>query len=137
MTETLDLSGHQRLRVVDSTPAMLALESTWTPGGDPPRAHFHPSQDETFEVLDGELTVDLDGVRRVLGAGDRIEVPRRTVHRMWNAGEVPARATWQVTPALRTVEMFRTIDAGPSAAGLVLMLWTFRHEFRLPLRSPR
>lgn len=137
MTETLDLSGHQRVRVVDSTPAMLALESTWAPGGDPPRAHFHPSQDETFEVLEGELTVDLDGVRRVLGAGDRIEVPRRTVHRMWNAGEAPTRATWQVTPALRTVEMFRVIDAGPSAVGLARMLWAFRHEFRLPLRSPR
>ena len=88
-------------------------------------------------MLEGELTVDLDGVRSVLGAGHRIEVPRRTVHRMWNAGKVPARATWQVTPALRTVEMFRTIDADPSAAGLMRMLWTFRHEFRLPLRSRR
>lgn len=137
MTETLDLSGHQSVRVVDSASAMLALESTWMPGGDPPRAHFHPFQDETFEVLEGELTVELDGVRRVLGTGDRIEVPRRTVHRMWNAHRVPARATWQVTPALRTVEMFRAVDAGPTAAGLVRMLWTFRREFRLPLRSPR
>ena len=46
----------------------------------------------------------------MLRAGETLEVPRRAVHRMWNAGDVPARARWEVRPALRTEEMFAAID---------------------------
>jgi mannose-6-phosphate isomerase-like protein (cupin superfamily) len=136
MTEVLRLSRHQQLRVITNNPELLELESTWAPGGDRPRAHFHPAQDESFEVLEGTLTVDLDGLITELGPGERVEVPRRTVHRMWNGGTVPARAIWRVTPALGTLDMFRAIDSDPSPVALVAMLWRFRREFRLPLRTP-
>jgi quercetin dioxygenase-like cupin family protein len=110
--ETIALGPHQTLRVIASTPEALLLEARWAPGGTPPIDHLHPGQDERFEVLEGELTVVLGGKRRVLRAGDTLAVPRGSVHAMWNAGDEPARASWRVTPALRTEEMFRTIAAG-------------------------
>lgn len=130
------LSPQQTLRVVARTAEALDVESTWTAGGSAPRTHWHPRQDERFEVLEGELTVELGGgPPRVLRAGDTLDVPARTAHRMWNAGSAPVRATWRVTPALRTEEMFRYIDRGMSPLRGLRMLWTFRREFRLG--SPR
>jgi quercetin dioxygenase-like cupin family protein len=134
MADTLRLSKHQTLLIVSSTPETLEVESTWAPHGDPPQRHFHPVQDEQFEVLEGILTVELVGGTRVVATGERIEVPRGTVHRMWNAGSVPTRATWRVTPARRTEEMFRYIDAGLSPMRTIRMLLIFRNEFRVPIR---
>jgi quercetin dioxygenase-like cupin family protein len=111
--DVIALGPHQTLRVVASSAEALELEAEWIPGGSPPIAHRHPGQDERFAVLEGELTVRLEGAEpRTLTAGDALEIPRGTVHAMWNAGDGPARATWRVSPALRTEEMFRTIAGG-------------------------
>ena len=67
--------------------------------------------------------------------GSSFDVPPRTAHAMWNAGAEPCRATWRVTPAQRTLELFRTMGSGPSAVGKAAALWRFRREFRLG--SPR
>ncbi len=136
MTDTLALSPAQPLRVITSTPESLAVESTWTVGaGKPPRAHYHPHQHERFEVLTGALTVQLDDAPpRILHPGDTLDVPARTVHRMWNAGPEPTRASWRITPRMRTEEMFRFIDDGLSPRRIPLLLWTFRREFRLAVR---
>ena len=109
----------------------LEVEATWGPGhGKPPR-HHHPSQDERFTVLEGELTVELGGREQVLGMGEEIAIPRGTIHRMWNAGEGTARASWEVTPPQRTAEMFAALDGGINAAKGARILWEFRREFRL------
>ena len=131
-TDMIKLSDAQTLRVVASSPAVLELESTWSPGGKTPPTHRHPRQHEHFEVLAGHLTVELDGARpRILRPGETIDVPPGTLHRMWNAGTEPARASWRVSPALRTEAMFRFIDQGMTPIRGVQLLWTFRHEFRL------
>ncbi len=150
VTEQIEMSEHQTLAVLRSTPDVLEVEATWTPGGTVPRTHWHPSQTERFEVLEGELTVLAGDATRVYAAGESFEVPPRTAHAMWNAGAADCRASWRVTPALGTLEMFRTIDrARRSRArnerateganrdrGLnplkgVAMLVRFRREFRL------
>lgn len=127
--DTIQLGPNQTLHVVSSSDAALELLAEWTPGSSEPPAHLHPNQDERFEVLEGELTVVVDGDERLLQAGDRLDVPRGTVHKMWNAGAGRARATWHVSPALRTEEMFRTIAAG----GVEDFLERFAAEFRLAL----
>lgn len=82
--------------------------------------------------------VELDHQRvRTLRAGDTLDVPRGTVHRMWNESSPSTRATWRVTPALRTEEMFRFMDAGLSPLRMARLLWTFRKEYRLGLRLGR
>lgn len=134
--EPIKLGADQTLRVVASTPERLELESTWGPGpGKPPPRHYHPQQDERFEVQEGELTVEVGREpARVLKPGEVLEVPRGTSHRMWNAASSPARATWRVTPAMRTEEMFRFIAEGMSPLRIASMLWTFRDEYRPALR---
>jgi mannose-6-phosphate isomerase-like protein (cupin superfamily) len=130
--DTINLSAAQTLRVMARTPETLELESTWATGGSPPRIHWHPRQHEHFEVLEGELTVEVGGEPpQVLRPRDRLEVPPRTAHRMWNAGTERVRVTWRISPALRTEEMFRYIDRGMSPLRSVRMLWTYRREFRL------
>jgi mannose-6-phosphate isomerase-like protein (cupin superfamily) len=130
-TDEIRLSEAQLLHVNSSTPDALQLESTWAPGGKPPPTHWHPRQTEHFEVLEGRLTVRVAGDLRALGPGDVLDVPPGTPHAMWNAGDVPARATWLVTPALRTERMFRYVGGGMSLLRSIRMLLTFRNEFRL------
>lgn len=136
MTPTIELSRIQTLRVVRSTPEQLELESTWQPGGTPPRTHWHPRQHEQFEVLEGELTVRLgEEPARVFRAGEAFAVPPRTAHSMWNAGSARCRASWRVTPARRTEQLFRDAAAGLGRVTRLVWLWRYRHEFRLG--SPR
>src|SRR4051794_31723492 len=123
----IQLGPNQTLEVLESTPDVLLVEATWTPGSTEPIGHFHPLQDEHFEVLEGELTTVVGHQRRILLAGDVLDVPRGAVHRMWNAGDAATRATWRVTPALKTEEMFRTIASG----GVEDFLERFADELRL------
>ncbi len=134
---TIRLSPAQTLTVVSATVDRLEISSTWTAGGAPPPMHWHPVQHEHFEVLEGELTAGLEhAAARALQAGDELDVPARTGHRMWNAGAAPCRASWVITPALRTEEMFRAIERSRSKIGTAArLLTTFRDEYRFG--SPR
>ncbi|GGB67070.1 cupin [Knoellia flava TL1] len=131
---TIRLGPRQTLTVLSSTPDALELECVWQPGTPPP-THWHPTQHEHFDVLEGELTVVLDGDQRVLAAGDALDIPPRTAHRMWNAGSDPCRASWTVRPAERTEELFRTMARRPGPLAKLGVLWRFRNELRLG--SPR
>ncbi len=73
--------------------------------------HFHPAQDEHFEVLAGTMRVKVDGAERDLAAGEEIDIRRGQVHQMWNPGDVRARVAWRTSPGLRTEQWFRAIDA--------------------------
>jgi quercetin dioxygenase-like cupin family protein len=110
MNDTLKLTPSESVRILEHTPEALEVEATWGPKGSPPPKHFHPHQDERFEVLEGVLTTRVDGAQRELRAGDVLEVPRGSVHQMWNAGDGPARATWRTSPAGRTAEWFADVD---------------------------
>jgi mannose-6-phosphate isomerase-like protein (cupin superfamily) len=70
--------------------------------------HMHPNQDEHFEILEGSLTVDIAGTRRVYNAGEVFDVPRGVEHAMRNLGALPAQVRWQVRPALQTQQFFET-----------------------------
>lgn len=115
MADTIKLGAGQTLEVIASTPQTLELVSMWDPRCKPPPTHYHPRQDEQFEVLEGQLTVKVgDEDARILPAGDTIDVPSRTAHSMRNAGRVTTKATWRISPALRTEEMFRYGERGRS-----------------------
>ena len=107
---TYKLTPTESVTLRSETPEAIEVEALYGPGGDPPPAHLHPSQDEHFEVLEGTLTVRLGGDERVLRAGESIDVPRGTPHQMWNADGQPARVAWRTAPALRTGDWYRTLD---------------------------
>ena len=123
----------QQLDVLSSTPELLVLETTYEPGGMQPPAHFHPEQDEHFEVLEGELRVVLDGRELHVAAGDTIDVPRGAVHSMWGGGEAQTRVRWETRPALRTEEFLRRIwgIAAGDEGDAMAVLAEYDREFRL------
>ena len=49
------------------------------PGGEPP-LHVHAREDETFHVLDGQITLQRGGERIEAGAGDTVFMPRGVQH---------------------------------------------------------
>jgi quercetin dioxygenase-like cupin family protein len=93
-------------RAADTNGELLEMEAVYRPVSAAPPAHYHPGQEETFEVLSGALRVEVEGVVRDVGAGERIVIPRGAVHRMHNAGTEEARVIWQTRPALRSEQFF-------------------------------
>ena len=111
MSEEIAIGPGTTLRVVGRTDDLLELEATYAGGGSPPPPHFHPAQDERFEVLAGTMQVRMDGAEREITAGDVIEIPRGTVHAMWNREDQPAVVNWRTEPAGRTLDWFREVAA--------------------------
>ncbi len=107
---TISVTPHAHLTITASSPGLLAMEVTWTSAGHLPPSHFHPGQDEHFEVLEGSLRAIVNGVERTILAGESFDVPRGAVHQM-TAGVDGARAIWEVRPALRTEDFFRGMAA--------------------------
>jgi quercetin dioxygenase-like cupin family protein len=62
------------------TGGALAQVVTDDPRGTAPPLHVHHHEDETFYVLDGELSVIVDGQEQRLSTGDYAVVPRGVPH---------------------------------------------------------
>jgi hypothetical protein len=145
--DTYILHDGERVTVRVAEPGLLEVDAEWTTLPHKPPVHRHPAQDERFEVREGELTVKLDGRAHVLRAGDVLDVPRGSLHSMWNSGDVACRAAWQVRPALRTEGFFRAVhearEAGrgdehgmltPLSAAPILR--EYHEEFALSMPAP-
>jgi hypothetical protein len=78
-----------------------------------PPEHFHPSQTERFEVLEGAMRTLIGGEERTYGPGEPFEVPAGTPHQM--AAEGPTRTRWEVRPALRTADFFEALYSAIAA----------------------
>jgi mannose-6-phosphate isomerase-like protein (cupin superfamily) len=139
---TLTIAPWETVTIRTSTPEQLELEATFLPHDGKPPAHWHPDQDEHFEILEGTLSVRLGDQQLRVSAGDTVDIPRGTVHQFWNAGTAPARAIWQVRPAGRTEQWFTAIDAvhrsgrvgkngRPSPLAYAVFLTEYRDIFRL------
>jgi len=61
--------------------------------------HRHTREDESFLVLSGELTLQLDERQQVVAAGGFVRIPRGTRHAFANRGSVPLVALIVLTPA--------------------------------------
>ncbi len=94
------------------------MRVTYQPHSDPPPSHIHPAQDESFEILDGEVEFTLDGVVQAHAAGASVEVPRGTVHELRNASDEPATVLWSTRPALRTGQFFMAMHDAAVAGDL-------------------
>ena len=126
-----------RLRLVrtgDETGGeLLEMEATYAGTGTLPPEHFHPSQVERFEVLEGSVRAVIGGEERRYGAGETFEVPAGIPHQM--TSDEPSRMRWEVRPAMRTAEFFERLYAaaagGPGGQSIPALLDEFSPEFRL------
>jgi quercetin dioxygenase-like cupin family protein len=87
------------------------IECAVRPGGGVPMAHVHPNQSETFQVLEGELSLKVGRDKLVTQPGDVVTVAPGTVHRFWNASDSIVRFRCTVTPSLGFEEFLQTICA--------------------------
>jgi quercetin dioxygenase-like cupin family protein len=76
--------------------------------------HIHPSSDETFYMLDGEILLDLDGEQRHLSAGGVVVIPRGVPH-AFKVTSPQSRFLTLQTPG--TDEAFYRIASEPAVAG--------------------
>jgi len=80
-------------------------------------SHFHPQQEERFEVESGRLAVKVGNAVRYLDKGEDVVVPVRTVHSYWNAGSEPLQILYEHRPALISAEVFFQTYFGLSRDG--------------------
>jgi quercetin dioxygenase-like cupin family protein len=98
--QTLNVLGDQVTLLAagcDTGGTMTAVEVVTGPGsGPPPHTHVYS---ELFYVLDGTLTVEIDGEQRSVAAGELAAVPGGAVHTYRNAGTEPTRFLAVLHPA--------------------------------------
>jgi quercetin dioxygenase-like cupin family protein len=142
---TLKLTPTESIEVRSSTPEALEVEASYGQAKGPPPKHYHPNQEERFEVLSGSVRARVGESDRILNAGDELVIPRGVPHQMWNPSAEPARVAWQTRPRGRTEQWFTAIDSlhrqgcvgrngmpGPLAFGALLS--EYRDVFRLAVR---
>ena len=71
--------------------------------------HLHPGMIERFTVLEGELTVRLDGKTSTLLEGQAAEVRAGQWHDWWNGSDRDARVIVEVEPGQRFAHMLETL----------------------------
>jgi quercetin dioxygenase-like cupin family protein len=84
----------------DSGGKRIEFEITMPPGALGPPKHFHARQDESWNVLQGELSVFVEAEWRTLGEGESLSIPPNTVHTLRNRSPGIARFRDVHEPAL-------------------------------------
>jgi quercetin dioxygenase-like cupin family protein len=110
----LDLRGvfGVRARIIQSAAAtggeFVEMDCT-ADSGSGTMVHFHPDQEETFTVQQGQLEVLRDGSWQPVRAGESHTVPRGAVHAWRNGGPAPACFLNVHRPALGFEAHMRTL----------------------------
>ena len=76
------------------------MERTLPPGGRRPPAHRHTNCSEGYFVLDGRVSVVVEGDEVTMGPDEFLLVPRGTAHTFGNAGAEEARLLVIHAPAM-------------------------------------
>jgi mannose-6-phosphate isomerase-like protein (cupin superfamily) len=67
-------------------------------GAPGPAIHLHQRTEETFHVLDGQMTFFVNDKLTVATAGTVVHVPAGVQHAFWNAGPGPSRMIITMSP---------------------------------------
>jgi len=93
----------------DTNGESVVVEAFVTPDGAVAAAHVHPSQEESFEIVAGELEFRVGRKKRVARPGVRVLVPAGTPHRFRNVGGETAHFVCEVSPALGFEQLIETM----------------------------
>jgi mannose-6-phosphate isomerase-like protein (cupin superfamily) len=93
----------------------IEFEVTMAPGAQGPPKHFHPRQQESWRVLEGELSVFVTDEWRILGKGEALSIPPRAVHTLRNRSSGVVRFRDVHEPALDFQEYIEALDREASA----------------------
>jgi quercetin dioxygenase-like cupin family protein len=95
----------------DTAGRYMQSETRVRPGGAVSVAHRHRECTERFEVLEGELTVRLEGETRTLTAGEQVTIPAGAAHHYANTSQQDVVFRFDVWPAARFEAMVVTLFA--------------------------
>jgi mannose-6-phosphate isomerase-like protein (cupin superfamily) len=101
----------------DTDGAYLEMEWDLPAHGWAPGAHVHPGLTEAYEILDGSLDVQINGVWKTLQQGESAVVPRGALH-TFRVGNAPAKVRNVHKPALDFEPYIRTLNATFNERGL-------------------
>lgn len=87
------------------------------PGSYVVRAHIHPSQEESFVVLEGSYGYQIGDKKGVARPGETLVCPIGVSHSQWNAGSDTMRVYYEHRPALTSAEIFFETEFGLSRDG--------------------
>jgi mannose-6-phosphate isomerase-like protein (cupin superfamily) len=112
-SNTLDLPNGASFTIVESSAesggARIEFEVAMPPGAQGPPRHFHPQQHESWRVIDGELTLEIDGRERKLSSGEAQTIPPGTVHTFANRGATLVQFRDLHSPALDFQQYIETL----------------------------
>jgi quercetin dioxygenase-like cupin family protein len=96
----------------------IEFEIAMAPGAMGPPKHFHPQQEESWKVLEGELSVFVDEGWRTLATGESLSIPPGTVHTLRNRSSQGVRFRDVHEPALDFQEYIEELHAQAAAGKL-------------------
>jgi quercetin dioxygenase-like cupin family protein len=101
----------------ESGGAYFVSEVTVPPGGGPP-PHIHHREDETFYILEGEVSFRVGDKALTASAGDFISAPRDTPHSFKNEGNRLVKMIVTCVPAGMEKFFEEAFDPAPDATTL-------------------
>ena len=87
-----------KLRDTDTAQGYSMFDNILPAGSPGPRPHLHRHHEETFYVLEGELTLEIGAERRTLTPGAIAVIPRGVPHRPSNPSAHPTRVLLIFSP---------------------------------------
>ena len=100
-----------RISEADGEDGISVLEHR-APHGDSPPLHIHHTEDEVFQILEGEFRFLIDGQEHRAGAGEIVFAPKGTPHSY--RVESVAGGRWQTITVNRDFERFVREMARPA-----------------------
>jgi mannose-6-phosphate isomerase-like protein (cupin superfamily) len=124
----------------DTRGELLEVESTYQAGGQQPPVHYHPRQEERFEVLTGTVEILLGEETRTLRQGEVLTVRAGSPHSIWS--RTGGRVNWQTRPAGKTEAFFELVwglardgkvdrTGRPNLLQSAVLARAYRQEWRL------
>jgi mannose-6-phosphate isomerase-like protein (cupin superfamily) len=95
------------------------VEIRLPPRASGPPAHFHTAFSETFEVLEGELTLRVGDRTARLGEGERLVIPPGCLHTFRSDVDRPVRFRGTIEPGSAEFENCARISFGLAREGFV------------------
>jgi quercetin dioxygenase-like cupin family protein len=119
----------ETVELLSETPELLVLRAVWPRPGHRAAAHIHPGMQETWTVVSGRATVEIEGSRAEIGPGESVTAQAGQLHQASNAGRDPVVLQIEMRPGLRWPTFVRRLFTGPPSPHL---LEEFAEEIRLP-----
>lgn len=101
LTNPLNGDSHEYLETAQDTGGRrVTLKAIIHSRGQLVPNHFHLYQEESFEVISGNLTIWSGGRTNVLSAGEKMTLPKNVPHNHYNDSATPVCYIHSVSPGL-------------------------------------